>query len=110
MFDNPNVEDQSYLIGPQPCGVYLLIDSSTNTVTYIGQTRNLPVRIDQHRRTKKYKFDKVIVHWCDPLNLDQLERDYINTYKPTDNLKGFDKPVTIRNLSLRVARKPQLPK
>lgn len=83
------------------CGIYALV--MKGKVIYIGKSKCMLVRIYSHRNAKSKKgslpswfpikgiaFDEVHVRVCHPDNLDSLEFDMINLYKPklNTNLKN----------------------
>lgn len=83
------------------CGIYALV--MKGKVIYIGKSKCMLVRIYSHRNAKSKKgslpswfpikgiaFDEVHVRSCHPDNLDSLEFDMINLYKPklNTNLKN----------------------
>lgn len=113
-------------------GVYALIDFGE--VVYIGKAKDVYVRIYSHRYSYKRKqagkdvaerfvnkairFDKVFVRTCVPSDLDRIEREMIELYKPKYNerLKTTEKikveiPVQIGGLTFVLnGRIPSTPK
>lgn len=96
-------------------GVYALV--KRGVVIYVGKSKSLYQRIYAHRTTaarkargnpipswlpiKGFVFDQVFVRTCRLEELDALEREMINTYKPrfNESLKAAGKvtlPTTIR--------------
>lgn len=105
------------------CGVYAL--ARDGTVIYVGQSKKMLGRISAHRSNWGRKstpawlpascrgmlFDQVFIRPCLVEQLDALEAEMINLYKPKYNVKiksptPTDSPFTINvgNLSLLVNR------
>lgn len=103
------------------CGIYAL--AMKGKVIYIGKSKCMLVRIYSHRNAKSKKgalpswfpikgiaFDEVHVRLCHPDNLDALEFDMINLYKPKLNVNlknnlAINIPHTLRvgNIEILVA-------
>ena len=103
------------------CGIYALC--SKGKVIYIGKSKCMLVRIYSHRNAKSKKgslpswfpikgitFDEVHVRLCHPDQIDQLEFDMINLYKPKLNVNlkndlAINIPHTLRvgNIEILVA-------
>lgn len=69
-------------------GIYFLIDGQE--IVYVGQSMNLPLRIDQHRRESRKTFDRFTVYPCPEKLLDKLERHYIHVFRPKYNATPVD--------------------
>ena len=102
-------------------GVYALC--AKGRVIYIGKSKCMLVRIYSHRNAKSKKgalpswfpikgitFDEVHVRLCHPDQIDQLEFDMINLYKPKLNVNlkndlAINIPHTLRvgNIEILVA-------
>jgi len=87
----------------EPYGVYLLLDRGT--VVYVGQSVNIYARLARHksasaptnlprpvdlmspdvRRHKAMVFDQVLVRWCSRNDLDRLEIELIERFRPKYN-------------------------
>lgn len=66
------------------CGIYFLIRE--DRIVYVGQSRNMPVRIRQHKADPGKKFERYAMHVCPARLLDRLERYYILRFQPEYNL------------------------
>lgn len=79
------------------CGVYALV--AKGEVVYVGKSKCMLVRIYSHRNAnrkagtlpswfpiKGVTFDEVHIQPCHPDNLDNLENQLINRYKPRHNI------------------------
>lgn len=110
-------DDVSVILSP---GVYALVKSGT--VIYVGKSRSMYSRIYTHRTTanrakkgrdipswlpvKGFVFDQVFVRKCRLEELDDLEAQMINRYKPKyneslkNNLRPSSIPLTIGSLAL----------
>ena len=99
-------------------GVYALC--AKDRVIYIGKSKCMLVRIYSHRNAKSKKgalpswfpikgitFDEVHVRLCHPDQIDQLEFDMINLYKPKDFYYGM--VVSLTNV-LSLISSPEDPK
>lgn len=64
-------------------GIYFLIRGTA--IVYVGQSKNLPVRIHQHRRENEKAFDQFAVYPCDASLLDKMEQHYIAMFRPPYN-------------------------
>ncbi len=64
------------------CGVYFLI--SGREVQYIGQARDVDVRLSQHWKDGK-RWERVTVIECDLKHLDLVESAYIHRFQPPLN-------------------------
>ena len=64
-------------------GVYFLIND--NEVVYVGQSKNVIVRVAGHADDKFKVFNKVCVLSCGPANLDVLESAFIHKFRPRYN-------------------------
>lgn len=65
-------------------GVYLLVDSGD--VVYVGQSRNLALRVSSHIHSEEKHFDSIEFHECDELEMTDLEAMLIATIKPKYNM------------------------
>ena len=102
-------------------GVYALV--SRGVVIYVGKAKNLYSRIYTHRTQAKrakrglnipswlpikgFVFDQVFVRTCKLEDLDTLEAEMINIYKPrfNESLKAAGKvtaPVTIKPMGIPI--------
>lgn len=75
-------EDVTHLFN-RSCGIYVLLDG--DAVCYVGQSRDVVYRVNIHRRDMRFKFNKVLVRYCEPHQLDRLETELIKQYKPLFN-------------------------
>lgn len=66
------------------CGIYFLIRA--DRIVYVGQSRNMPVRVHQHKADRGKRFERYAMHVCPPRLLDRLERYYILRFQPEYNL------------------------
>jgi group I intron endonuclease len=84
--------------------IYRLIDPRTKSVVYIGKTKNLKKRFNDHKRLRKNKYETRLEIWkndliksggipimeviteCDISHVDELEKFYIRSYRES----GFD--------------------
>jgi hypothetical protein len=64
-------------------GIYFLIRGTE--IVYVGQSKNLPVRIQQHRRKNGMEFDRFTVYPCAASLLDKMEQHYIAMFRPPYN-------------------------
>lgn len=71
-----NVSDDTF------CGVYFLIRG--NEIVYVGQSVNVPSRINQHRKDKR--FDRAVYVPCTRQRVSALERHWIERLDPEYNL------------------------
>lgn len=108
-------------------GVYAL--TWRDVVVYVGQSRNLLGRLGAHRArsagktlpswhpVRRVQFDGVHVYPCGPDDLDALEREMINRFRPRHNV--HHKPpsgtpmlapvdVTIGDFQWRLNREPEV--
>ncbi len=107
-------------------GVYALVKA--NTVIYIGKSKRMLSRIDQHRRvyTERRRgaswladqlglpgilFDEVHICPCRLDQLDELERKMITKYQPRYNTKlrtpgRLPEVMNIRGVSINLAPRP----
>ncbi len=73
----------------KPCVYFLL---RKDEVVYVGQTKCLPVRVEQHRKgdatTEPKVFDRVMFLCVDETRLGWVERQYILRLKPFYNVSG----------------------
>lgn len=78
------------------CGIYHLMLG--DRVRYVGQTTNVFSRIGswKTRRFKARQFDRVEFYPCAPDELDHLEREHIERYRPEFNSEGVRKPYRTR--------------
>lgn len=78
------------------CGVYFLVENGA--VVYVGQSVNVPSRVDQHRKQKK--FDAYAWVRCDEAHLDALESLYIHVLRPNLNGTGDNSmaPISLERL------------
>lgn len=60
---------------------------SSGKVVYVGQTKRLQARIEQHRKSKKV-FDSVFFVSCPAEDMDDMERSYIAELAPPYNVAG----------------------
>jgi hypothetical protein len=86
----------------EPVGVYVLIDRGT--VVYVGQSTNIYARLARHstnakpqrvprlvspppdvRLAKSMVFDRVAVRWCSRGELDRIEIELIDRFRPKYN-------------------------
>jgi hypothetical protein len=65
-------------------GIYFLVQG--NRIVYVGQSRNVHVRIDCHRRDKSKKFDGYAFVQCAPKMLNAVEANYIAKFRPKYNV------------------------
>lgn len=70
-----------YYIANSACGIYFL--RRLGKVVYVGQSRNVYVRLGDHISTKD--FDEVVILPCEPDDLDNLEGFYIRLLQPEMN-------------------------
>lgn len=68
----------------QSVGIYFLIREGE--VTYIGQTKDVFLRLSKHRRDGR-RFDAYNFLHCPESELDRLERMYIEAFMPKENMK-----------------------
>lgn len=74
------------------CGLYFLI--SAYEIVYIGQSAtDILQRIRQHRLDPNKKFSSVFILQCSPADLDQLERRYIERFRPAYNTTHVPRPL-----------------
>ncbi len=87
------------------CGIYALINKD-NGKKYIGQSRGVEVRFEEHLKQLKnnnhinkrllndynsgYSFDCEIITKCNIIELDKLERYYIDLYDTENYEKGYN--------------------
>lgn len=67
------------------CGVYFLVNDER--IVYVGQSTNLLMRVCDHARQGRIKFQSFAYLVCDSKELDALESAYIFRFKPKEN--GF---------------------
>lgn len=82
------------------CGIYMLINNFTGE-QYIGQSKDIIKRYSYHKSNSKrqnsrfYKdirkygidnFSLIVLKECDPCDLDNLEKEYIDFFKPEYNI------------------------
>lgn len=69
-----------------PTGIYFLF--KRDKCIYIGQSRRIHQRVQEHRFAPRHKKDFDSYTWvlCTPEELDELERFYINAVKPELNI------------------------
>jgi hypothetical protein len=72
-------------INPNLIGVYFLYKN--DTVVYVGQSKNIEMRIYQHERTKD--FDRYNYVLCNENLLKETEEAFILRYQPVLNKKIF---------------------
>jgi hypothetical protein len=77
------------------CGVYFLLQG--NRIVYVGQSGNVHVRLESHRREGTKKFDRYAIVECGAKKLDALEAKYIAKYSPKYNIMS-----NARNMAERV--------
>lgn len=77
-----DMKDITHLFFEQ-CGVYVLFQQSA--IVYIGKSLNVVHRVTQHRRDLRFTFDKVLVRYCQPHQLDRIETELIKEHKPLFN-------------------------
>ncbi len=65
------------------CGVYFLI--SGNEIVYVGQSVNIPSRIEQHKKDQQKTFDRYYYIECKVTELDVVEGRYIRKFMPKYN-------------------------
>ncbi len=65
------------------CGVYFLIRAGT--IVYVGRSRNVPRRIEQHAQRAKVQFDAYHMIACSHAQSVILERAYIEALDPIGN-------------------------
>lgn len=73
------------------CGVYFLI--SNDKIVYVGQSVNIPSRIEQHKKDPCKEFDRYHSIPCKVTELDLVESNYIRKFMPKFNkaIPGEDK-------------------
>jgi hypothetical protein len=79
----------NYGVEKDVAGVYLLMGG--DSVLYVGQSRNVSMRVNQHRRDGRIPFDSVRVVKCGPENLIKIESDLIFEHRPKFNNCGMKK-------------------
>lgn len=72
---------------PLTCGIYFLVRDGV--VVYVGQSKNVHRRINDHKSGKE--FDRINVIECLEKDLDQLEALYIKKFRPLLNIFGVDR-------------------
>jgi excinuclease UvrABC nuclease subunit len=96
------------------CGVYIL--AWRGEVVYVGQSKKLSARINTHvysrgkhrqqrldgRIVKGVVFDQVWFRACAAHELDDLELELIQRYKPRYNIKGKEPPVPLSEFPIPV--------
>ena len=68
------------------CGVYFLV--AKGRVTYVGQSVNVPTRVQTHKRYKE--FDSYCFIPCEKDDLNVLESLYIHAFSPKDQGRSAD--------------------
>ena len=72
-------------ISENTIGVYFL--THKDTVVYVGQSIDILNRIQQHRRSDDKIFDSFYYDECSIDELDLIEKDFIESYKPPFNIR-----------------------
>jgi len=72
-------------INENTIGVYFL--THKDTVVYVGQSIDILNRIQQHRRSDDKIFDSFYYDECSIDELDLIEKDFIESYKPPFNIR-----------------------
>lgn len=80
------------------CGVYILLQNEE--VMYVGQSQYIPIRVHTHRRDNRFQFDKVVVRYCEPNDLDLIEAELIKELKPMHNRNSGRNSFRPKTLSL----------
>ena len=80
-------EDVSYLLN-KTCGVYMLLFD--DIVIYVGKSANIYSRIREHKYKMRrsldgFKFNKVVIKFCEEEAMSRLESQAIAKFKPTHN-------------------------
>lgn len=65
------------------CGIYFLLQGQR--IVYVGQSINVHVRLDDHRRDKSKVFDGYAIVECRPKMLNAIEAAYIAKFSPKYN-------------------------
>lgn len=71
------------------CGVYILFNAFQ--LTYIGKSKNVMTRLQQHAKHGR-SFDRYTVVPCEEHELDKIERELIARLDPPENRFKYDTP------------------
>lgn len=83
---NPHDLDRHYSDTSRICGIYFLFKG--NDIIYIGQSVDVFSRIGQHRRAH-VDFEYFSFVWCDKMDLNSTELNYILYYNPILNKNHY---------------------